>query len=195
MKHITNMVQDRPGRPDFIDADIDVNTLAWYISMTQKKTPVDTVDRLIESGDMPAIIARYVELTLQANKLKEYLMGNPDIAQALSALVPAGAIPVLRGGPLSGWDTMPRSISTPTTMQLQDNPIIPGTQEPLGTIHKDVPATFEYPMDEYTQSATQSQDAVKGMLHRHEASNKADTSRGSRGVQAYSGIDPTGEPT
>ena len=188
MKHSTNLEVDRPSRPEFINADIDVDTLAWYKTMTQKKPPVDTVDRLIESGNMPAIIARYVELTLQANKLKEYLMGNPDIAQALSALVPSGAIPVLRGGALSGWDSLPRSISTPGIMQLmnQDNPIIPGAPgytaeagvvEPLGTIHKDVPVTFEYPMDEYTQSATQSQDVVKGML------------------QSYRGIDPTGEPT
>jgi hypothetical protein len=167
----------QPGRSDFINADIDVNTIVWYMSMTQKKAPVDTVDRLIESGDMPAIIARYVELTLQANKLKEYLMGNPDIAQALSALVPSGAIPVLRGRALSGWDSVPRSISAPPTVQLQqDNSIVPGAVEPLGTIHKDVPATFEYPMDPYTESAVQSQDAVKGML------------------QAYSGIDPSGEP-
>ena len=75
-------------------------------------------------------------------------------------------------------------------MASEDNPlgstiptqmIVPGTQEPLGTIHKDVPISYEYPMDEYTQVGTQSKDRVM------EALGKLNPTSG------YQGIDPQGE--
>lgn len=165
----------RSGRPDFMNFNIDVDTVVRYMTMTQKKAPVDNIDKLIESGDIPAIIAKYVELTLQTNKIKEHLAANPDIADALSSLVPGKAVP-MQAAAIPMWDRM--GGTPPATMQLQDSPsaIIPGVAEPLGTIHKDVPVTYDYPMDEYTQGAAQSQENVKGIL------------------QAYQGIDPNGDP-
>lgn len=149
--------------------EIDVSTLVRYITMTQKKAP-DNVDKLIESGDIALIISRYVELTIQANKLKKWLLLNPDIDQILPGLLATPTRPDMLG------DFRPTAVQSPwgtpqATMQMQN--IVPGVEEPLGTIHRDIPSTFEYPMGEDVPGAAQ--DAVIGML------------------QTYQGIDPQGK--
>lgn len=184
------------GIPDFLDSKIDVNTVAMYLgNMTQKKT-VDTqrgpasmgaVDKLIESGNVAAMISRYVDLTMQATKLRDHLMADPAIASAISGLIPKQDTvpwggPPLRQGimiPMASDDN-PLGATIPT--QITSNAIAPGAQEPLGTIHKDVPISYEYPMDEYTQVGNQSKDRVM------EALGKLNTT-----TSGYQGIDPQGE--
>lgn len=158
---------------------------------------MEAVNKLIESGNVAAMISRYVDLTMQATKLKDHLMADPTIAAAISGLMPKqDPIPSFQSGdPRSPWvargntpqgimmpmasDSNPLGATTPT--QMPPNVIVPGTQEPLGTIHKDVPTSYEYPMDEYTQVGNQSRDRVM------EALGKLNPTPG------YQGIDPQGE--
>ena len=149
--------------------------------MTQKKTITPmTVDALIDSGNVPSIISRYVELMLDMEKFRKYLSLNPEIAKALSSLLPTPTqghvATTIRDG--EQW--------SPFTPQIGHAPQ-PNVQEPLGTIHKEVSQTYDFPLGDYvvgtnnvadaTPNEHSSRDAVINML------------------QGYQGIDPNGEVT
>lgn len=119
--------------------------------MTQKKVVIPTVDELIERKDVPAITAEYVRLTLSANKLRDFLLADPALKGVLSGLVGhvdrgiSGQVP-------PSWNPLLQQEQIPA----------PGVLEPPGTIHMDVPVTYEYPMDNYGEGNPQ--QAVLNLL-------------------------------
>jgi len=144
--------------------------------MTQKKTitPI-TVDALIDSGNVPAIISRYVELMLDMEKFRKYLSLNPNIAKALSSLLPVPA-------PIQGEQWSPFTPQTGYAPQ-------PNVQEPLGTVHTDVSQTYDFPLEEYVVG-TNNVNAVDTPSNKY-SSRDAVISM----LQGYQGIDPNGEVT
>jgi hypothetical protein len=126
--------------------------------MTQKKVAIiPTVDELIEKGDVPAIIAEYVRLTLSANRLRDFLLEDPALAGVLSGLVGHinKGIPVQHAPWQAPVQHQGNSTSWNPLLTQQEHVAIPGMQEPPGIIHKDTPATYEYPMDNYGEGNPQ----------------------------------------
>ena len=152
--------------------------------MTQKKTITPmTVDALIDSGNVPAIISRYVELMLDMEKFRKYLSLNPDIARALSSLLPTPT----QGEQWSPFTPTPQATYVPQ----------PNVQEPLGTIHTEVPQTYDFPLEEhigdiqtYGQYVVGTNNVVDAPLNEHSSRDAVINM-----LQGYQGIDPNGEVT
>jgi hypothetical protein len=150
--------------------------------MTQKKTITPmTVDALIDSGNVPAIISRYVELMLDMEKFRKYLSLNPDIAKALSSLLPT-----------QGEQWSPFTSTTQTKYAPQ-----PNVQEPLGTIHTEVPQTYDFPLNEHIGDAQTYDQYVVGTNNVVDTPPNEHSSRDAviSMLQGYQGIDPNGEVT
>lgn len=103
------------------------------------------VDDLIAQGHAPVILSMYVELMGEAMRLQECLKAeHPQVLQAVAGLMPQQPVvqqTVMSQAPGSSWNPLMGGVPTIPPPMTQ-----PGLQEPFGTIHSEVPATYEYPM-------------------------------------------------
>lgn len=145
--------------------------------MTRKK--VLDIDALIASDDVEAIMAKYIQLSVQVKKLRDRLMREPAMSEIVGGLLPqqAPAIPVLRSSPGIGdavmgtapWNPIPPVLGG----QLAVAPLIPGMQPPTNQVPQEgvvsmggTSITHEFPLDEY--NAAQAQQNVMSMLAGYE---------------------------
>lgn len=140
--------------PDFLSSNVDVNTLVMALTMTQKK--VQDVDTLIASDDMEAIIAKYIQLSLQVKKLRDRLMREPGMSEIVAGLLPQSVIPIQPMGQAS-WNPLQQALPIPAPNGYQ----VPqeGVVDMTGTSQ-----IGEFPMDEYIAGGTESRQHVMDML-------------------------------
>lgn len=125
--------------------------------MTQKK--VQDIDTLIASDDVEAIMAKYIQLSVQVKKLRDRLMREPGMSEIVGGLLPQSAVPLQPLGS-APWNPLPP----------QQAPLIPGMQGQYQVPQEgvvDMTGTSqlgEFPMDEYIAGGEDSRQGVMDLL-------------------------------
>jgi hypothetical protein len=134
--------------------------------MTQKK--VQDIDALIASDDVEAIMAKYIQLSVQVKKLRDRLMREPGMSEIVGGLLPQPVIPPMGPAP---WNPLPpvQAPLIPGPAGLPGN-YVAGMQGQYQVPQEgvvDMSGTSqlgEFPMDEYIAGGADSRQGVIDLL-------------------------------
>jgi hypothetical protein len=125
--------------------------------MTQKK--VQDIDALIASDDVEAIMAKYIQLSVQVKKLRDRLMREPGMSEIVGGLLPQPAVPLQPVG-AAPWNPLPPAqASLIPGMHGQYQVPQEGVVDMTGTSQ-----LGEFPMDEYIAGGADSRQGVMDLL-------------------------------